>query len=164
MSELLRSNVALREWWVAVFKRILIICVGNICRSPTAEYMFRHRLSSSDTSIQSAGLGALVGQRMDPVALEILGENGIEGETHRARQVTSTMLRDAELVLAMEQDHVSRLMRMAPEASGKVMLLDRWERRGDIPDPYRLGREVFEHVYQRIDRAVESWLPHLHAC
>jgi protein-tyrosine phosphatase len=164
MSELHRGNVGLREWWVAVFKRILIICVGNICRSPTAEYMFRHRLSSASTSIQSAGLGAMVGQRMDPAALEILGENGIEGEAHRARQVTSSMLRDADLVLAMEQEHVSRLMRMVPEASGKMMLLDRWERRGDIPDPYRLGREVFEHVYQRIDRAVEGWLPHLRAC
>lgn len=146
---------------MAVFKRILIVCVGNICRSPTAEYMFRHRLSSADTSIQSAGLGALVGKRMDPVALEILGENGIEGEAHRARQVTSPMLRDASLVLAMEQEHVTGLMRMAPEASGKVMLLDRWGQRSDIPDPYRRGREVFEHVYQRIDRAVESWLPHL---
>jgi protein-tyrosine phosphatase len=148
---------------VAVFKRILIVCVGNICRSPTAEYMFRHRLSFEGTSVQSAGLGALVGKRMDPLALEILGENGIEGEGHRARQVTSSMLRDAGLVLAMEQGHVASLMRMAPEASGKMMLLDRWEQRGDIPDPYRLGREAFEYVYQRIDRAVESWVPHLQA-
>ena len=71
------------------------------------------------------------------------------------------MLRDADLVLAMEREHVASLMRMAPEASGKVMLLDRWGQGSDIPDPYRQSREAFEHVYQLIDRAVQSWLPYL---
>lgn len=146
-----------------MFNRILIVCVGNICRSPTAEYLFRHHLSSAGVSVESAGLGALVGKCMDPLACEILGESGVDGGAHRARQVTPSMLRDAGLVLAMERDHVTSLMRMAPEASGKVMLLDRWEQRGDVPDPYRLGREAFEYVFQRIDRAVQKWLPHLSA-
>ena len=144
---------------MTVFNRILIVCVGNICRSPTAEYLFRHRLSLAGASIESAGLGALTGKCMDPLALEILGEHGVDGSEHRARQVTSSMLRDADLVLAMEREHVASLMRMAPEASGKVMLLDRWEQRGDIPEPYRLGREAFEYVFQRIDQTVQKWSP-----
>jgi len=147
--------------FVAVFERILIVCVGNICRSPTAEYLFRHRLPSAGASVESAGLGALVGKCMNSSALEILSEHGVDGGAHRARQVTSSMLRDADLVLAMERDHVASLMRMAPEASGKVMLLDRWEQSGDVPDPYRQGREAFEYVFQRIDHAVQKWLPHL---
>jgi len=149
---------------VVVFERILIVCVGNICRSPTAEYLFRHRLPSAGACIESAGLGALVGRRMDSSALEILGEHGMDGGAHRARQVTSSMLRAADLVLAMERDHVASLMRMAPEASGKVMLLDRWEQSADVPDPYRLGREAFEYVFQCIDHAVQKWLPHLSGC
>jgi protein-tyrosine phosphatase len=149
------------EELVFVFKRILIVCVGNICRSPTAEYLFRHHLSTAGASIESAGLGALVGKPMDAQALQILGEHSVDGGEHRARQISTSMLRDADLVLAMEREHVASLMRMAPEASGKVMLLDRWGRGGDIPDPYRQSREAFEHVYQLIDRAVQSWLPYL---
>jgi protein-tyrosine phosphatase len=149
------------EELVFVFKRILIICVGNICRSPTAEYLFRHHLSAAGASIESAGLGALVGKPMDATALQILSDHGVDGAEHRARQISASMLRDADLVLAMEREHVASLMRMAPEASGKVMLLDRWGAGADIPDPYRQSREAFDHVYQRIDGAVQSWLPYL---
>jgi protein-tyrosine phosphatase len=144
-----------------VFKRILIVCVGNICRSPTAEYLFRHHLASAGASIESAGLGALVDKSMDATALGVLGDHGVDGSAHRARQITPSMLREADLVLAMERDHVGSLMRMAPEASGKVMLLDRWAQGADIPDPYRQSREAFEHVYGLIERGVNSWLPYL---
>lgn len=145
----------------AVFKRILIVCVGNICRSPTAEYLFRHHLSATGVSLESAGLGALVGKPMDATALQVLGEHGVDGGAHLARQLTTTMLREAELVLAMEREHVSRMMTLAPEASGKVMLLDRWGQGNDIPDPYRQSREAFEHVYGLIEESVRAWLPYL---
>lgn len=144
-----------------MFRRILIVCVGNICRSPTAEYLLRHRLSANGASVESAGLGALVGKPMDATALQLLSEHGIDGSAHQARQITSAMLRDADLVLAMEREHVAGMMRMAPEASGKVMLLDRWGRGGDIPDPYRQSREAFEHVYDLIERGVQHWIPYL---
>ncbi len=71
------------------------------------------------------------------------------------------MLRDVDLVLAMEREHVNRIARLAPEASGKVMLLDRWNQGADIPDPYRQSREAFDHVYSLIDRGVNAWLPYL---
>lgn len=96
---------------------------------------------------------------MDPLAMQVLSEHGVDGAAHRARQLTTSMLREADLVLGMEREHVSRMMRMAPEASGKIMLLDRWTPPGDIPDPYRQSREAFDHVYQLIDRSVQSWLP-----
>jgi protein-tyrosine phosphatase len=146
---------------VAVFKRILIVCVGNICRSPTAEYLLRHHLSQAGASIGSAGLGALVDKPMDAMALQVMSEHGVDGTAHRARQLTPELLRDADLVLGMEREHVTRMMRLAPEASGKVMLLDRWGPGGDIPDPYRQSREAFDHVYQRIDHSVQQWLPFL---
>jgi protein-tyrosine phosphatase len=144
-----------------VFKRILIVCVGNICRSPTAESLFREKLRHRGIHISSAGLKALVGRPMDDNAMQILKERGIDAVEHRARQLDPTMLREADLVLAMERDHLKVVSRLAPEASGKLFLLDKWQDADDVPDPYRQSREVFEHVYTMIERGVESWLRYL---
>lgn len=144
-----------------VFNRLLIICVGNICRSPTAEFLFRKYLGSSGLTVESAGLAALVGKPMDSTAARILDEHGVDGGPHRARQVTASMLRDADLVLAMERSHVSRLMTVAPSYSGKVLLFDRWNGERDVPDPFGQSREAFEHVFGAIDSGVRSWLPRL---
>ncbi len=145
-----------------MFERILMVCVGNICRSPTAEYLLRHRLGSeSAIRITSAGLSAQAERPIDATALQLLHEHGIDGEQHRARQIDAGMLRQSDLVLAMERSHVSAIARMAPEASGKVFLLDKWLEARDIPDPYRQQRPAFEHVYGLIDRGVGSWLRYL---
>lgn len=145
-----------------MFKRILIVCVGNICRSPTAEYLLRHRLGNAHgAQISSAGLSAMAGYSMDTTSLELLREHGVDGETHRARQLDSTLLRQSDLILAMEKNHVAAMARMAPEASGKVFLLDRWLDGRDIPDPYRQQRPAYEHVYGLIEQGVNSWLRYL---
>jgi protein-tyrosine phosphatase len=144
-----------------VFKRILIVCMGNICRSPTAEYLFRQRMGSRGIEFGSAGLGALVGSPMDATALQLLAESGIDGTMHRAHQLTPFMLREADLVLGMETNHVTAMIQLAPEARGKVYLLDKWLRGGDIPDPYRQQRAAFEHVHEIITQGVSSWEPYL---
>jgi protein-tyrosine phosphatase len=145
-----------------MFQQILVTCIGNICRSPTAEYLLRHRLGEGSTvQVSSAGLGAMTGHGIDSTALELLRESGIDGSAHRARQLDRSLLRSADLVLAMERAHVASIVRMAPEASGKVFLLDRWLEGQDIPDPYRQGRPAFEHVYRLIDNSVNSWMKYL---
>jgi protein-tyrosine phosphatase len=144
-----------------VFKRILIVCIGNICRSPTAEYILRQRLAGRDLEVVSAGLGALVARPMDPLALQLLQEHGIDGAAHRARQLTEDMLRHADLVLGMEAEQVAAIRRVAPEASGKTLLFGKWDAGVDIPDPYRQQRPAFEHVYGLIARAADSWLRYL---
>jgi protein-tyrosine phosphatase len=145
----------------AVFKRILIVCVGNICRSPAAEYLFRHHLARRGIEFSSAGLGALVGCSMDDTALQLLQEQGVDGTAHRARQLAPAMLHEADLVLVMEKSHATAVARLAPEASGKVFLLDKWLRARNIPDPYQQQRPAFEHVHMMIDQGVRSWLPYL---
>jgi protein-tyrosine phosphatase len=145
-----------------MFKRILIVCVGNICRSPTAEYLLRHRLGNAHgAQISSAGLSAMAGYAMDTTSLALLREHGVNGETHRARQLDSALLRQSDLILAMEKNHVAAMTRMAPEASGKIFLLDRWLDGRDIPDPYRQQRPAYEHVYGLIEQGVNSWLRYL---
>ncbi len=150
-----------REQVGTVYKRILIVCVGNICRSPMAEYLFRQRMATRGIEFSSAGLGALVGSPMDATALQLLAENGIDGTMHRAHQLTPTILRQADLVLGMEKNHVAAMIRLAPEVRDKVYLLDKWLHGNDIPDPYRQQRTVFEHVHEIITQGVSSWEPYL---
>lgn len=144
-----------------MFQRILLVCVGNICRSPTAEYLLKHRLGDARADISSAGLGALEDHPMDATAASLLRENGIDASAHRGRQLQSAMLRQSDLVLVMEKDHAARIARIAPEASGKVLLLGKWLGEREIPDPYGQSRPAFEHVYGLIDQAIARWLPYL---
>lgn len=150
-----------KESLSTVFKRILTVCVGNICRSPTAEYLLRQHLLHRDIRVRSAGLGALAGRPMEAMALQLLAEHGIDGRRHTARQLTPAMLREADLVLGMERAHVDAMTRLAPEASGKIFVFDKWLLGRDIPDPYRQERIAFEHVYGMITQATESWLHYL---
>jgi len=147
--------------WVAVIKQILIVCVGNVCRSPMAEHLFRRHLSPVGIQVESAGLGALAGRAMDATALQLLAERGVDGTAHRARQLSVSMIRSADLILAMEREHMTQVMRLVPESRGKLMLLDCWESALDIPDPFRQSREAFEHVAVLIDRGVRRWLKHV---
>lgn len=151
----------LEESFSTMFKRILTVCIGNICRSPTAEYLLRERLASRDIQLGSAGLGALAGYPMDATALQLLAEQGIDGAAHRARQLTPAMLREADLVLGMEKNHVDAMVRLAPEASGKIFILDKWLQGRDIPDPYRQQRPAFEQAYGMIAQGIDSWLRYL---
>ncbi|PTR30022.1 low molecular weight phosphotyrosine protein phosphatase [Luteibacter sp. OK325] len=98
---------------------------------------------------------------MDSTSLALLREHGVDGEAHRAQQLDSALLRQSDLILAMEKIHVAAMVRMAPEASGKVFLLDRWLDGRDIPDPYRQQRPAYEHVYGLIEQGVNSWLRYL---
>jgi protein-tyrosine phosphatase len=158
----LRLLQVMRGRWADVFKKILIICVGNICRSPTAEYLLRQQLADRDIQVGSAGLGALVGHPVERHAMAILKERGgIDASEHRARQVDAVMLREADLVLGMERRHLAATARLAPEASGKLFLLGKWSDFESVPDPYRQPRRVFENVYGLIERGVDSWLRYL---
>jgi low molecular weight protein-tyrosine phosphatase len=145
-----------------MFERILIACIGNICRSPTAEYLFRQQLGdATGERVSSAGIHAMAGYPMDPTSALLLDEHGVPHQGHRGRQLDTALLRQSSLILVMEKSHVITIGRLAPEVSGKVFLLDRWLDGADIPDPYGQQRPAFEHVYQLIDRGVASWVPYL---
>ena len=145
-----------------MFNNILVICVGNICRSPMAEYLLRARLpAETGSKVCSAGIGALVGKPVDDTALELLKEHGIDATAHRARQVTAAMLANADLILAMEEGHLKRLHDMAPQIRGRAFLFGKWQNNEPVPDPYRQQRPAFEHAFKLIDQATESWLKYL---
>jgi protein-tyrosine phosphatase len=140
-----------------MIKRVLIVCVGNICRSPTAEVLLRERLRDRGATVESAGLAALVGQPIDPTAESVLAGKGKTAAGHVARQVTPAMISAADMVIAMDKRHVSAIQAIAPQARGKIFLLGHWQGGTPIPDPYGRDRAAFEQAYQLIDAAVDSW-------
>ena len=144
-----------------MFKSILVVCVGNICRSPMAEAMLQQSLQHKDIKISSAGIGALVGKPMDETALEVLRANGGDHPNHSAQQLTRELLHKNDLILTMEPRHVHDILEMAPEARGKTFLLGKWQSDQKIPDPYRQQKPAFEHVYSLISQGVAGWSKHL---
>lgn len=145
-----------------MFQRILIVCTGNICRSPVAEAMLRCLLPQRD--IASAGLAALEGQGVAPQARALADTEGLDVTGHQARQLTGDMLIAHDLVLVMSEGQRRAVGELAPEALGKTLLLGRWLESGkgrDIPDPYRKSDEAFAHVHKLLKTSTEAWAQRL---
>lgn len=138
-----------------VFNRILVVCVGNICRSPVAEYLLQRYMP--EKAVASAGLAALVGQDMDPTSRLVAEEHGLVCPPHRATQLTKELCRKADLILVMESEHREAVTLLSPESRGKVFLLGGLLNGMEITDPYQRDRMVFQLTYERIAQAAESW-------
>jgi protein-tyrosine phosphatase len=136
-------------------RRILIVCKGNICRSPMAAAMLRRHATNVD--IESAGLAAMAGSPIDPAAERTLRAHGISASDHVARQIDSALLDGADLVLAMEKRQVAALLALSPALRGRLFLLSRWSGGRDIADPYGRSQEKFDTAYAQIDAAIVEW-------
>ncbi|SHM26075.1 low molecular weight protein-tyrosine-phosphatase [Vreelandella subglaciescola] len=143
-----------------MFQRILVVCTGNICRSPVAAALLANALP--DRQIESAGLGALVDHGVEPSARALGEAEGLNLASHQARQLSVEMLHTADLILVMSEGQRRAVGELAPEAMGKTMRLGRWLDGGrDIPDPYRKSPEAFEHVHQLLKDATGAWAARL---
>ena len=141
-----------------MFNNIVVVCTGNICRSPIGEALLRERLKGQGRSIISAGIGALTGHPADPTAQQIMLENGIDISSHRAQQATAQLLSSMDLILAMDGTHVGWIANKYPELRGRVHKVLKWQKNADVLDPYRLPRVAFEKAYLNIKAGMEDWL------
>jgi protein-tyrosine phosphatase len=144
-----------------MFDSILVVCAGNICRSPTAEYLLKEKLAGKNISVSSAGLTALEGKPADSTAKQLAQAHGINMDSHQGRQLNSQIVAENSVILVMEQRHLDDLHSRYPEARGKTFLLGKWLGDKEIPDPYRKSIEAFDHVYTLIDSACSAWQKYL---
>ena len=143
-----------------MFNKILVVCVGNICRSPTGEALLKQMVP--ECVVRSAGVQAVVGKPADEQAKNIAMKYGVEMNDHIARQLDAAMCHDADLILVMESSHIRAVDKICPTVRGKVMLFGQWLSNKEIADPYRKSDEMFELVYQQIEASAQKWAEKLH--
>ncbi|MCE2007281.1 protein tyrosine phosphatase [Enterobacter bugandensis] len=138
-----------------MFNSIIVVCTGNICRSPIGERLFRQQLP--DAQVTSAGIFGLEGRPADATAKAVALRHGVSLEGHVARKVTRFLLQKSDLILVMEPEHLRFIASVAPENRGKSLLFGQWLETKDIPDPYRKSREAFEYVFEQLGKASQEW-------
>ncbi len=87
-----------------MFNHVMMVCIGNICRSPIAEVYLKH--IQPELNVYSSGLGALVGKLADPASVSLMKAKKIGLGNHSAQQINSVLVSGADLILAMESSHV----------------------------------------------------------
>ncbi|WP_107688657.1 low molecular weight protein-tyrosine-phosphatase [Neisseria wadsworthii] len=137
------------------YDKILIVCTGNICRSPTAEYILKQLLP--DLFIASAGINATPNRKAEPEAILSAHRNRIDISPHVARQLTPQMCEFSDLILVMEESHIEDIALICPQARSKTMLLGQWTSPLFIQDPYKKSQDTFDQIYRQIENACKTW-------
>jgi len=134
--------------------KVLMVCLGNICRSPMAEFMLRDAAAQAGLAIEveSAGVSAEVGRPATFEARAVLAEIGVSGEGHVARVLTEQMLRDADLVLVATESLMRRVMQFdnADADKTKLMLGD-----ADLPDPWGMSLDDYRRTARELQGMVD---------
>jgi protein-tyrosine phosphatase len=138
-----------------MFDNVMMVCIGNICRSPIAEVYLKHH--QPQLNVFSSGLGALVGKSADPKSIDLMTVKNIDLTKHCAQQINSVLVSKADLILTMEQSHIDAIQSKFPEARGKVHLICKWDGNQEIPDPYKKDSEAFASASALIESGLDTW-------
>ena len=140
--------------------KILMVCLGNICRSPLAEGILKSKLDSNFT-VESAGTAAYhVGNKPDPRSIAVARQNGLNITNQRARKFTKQDFEDFDIIYAMDNSNYQNIIALAENCQQKekvkLILNESFpDKNLDVPDPYYGGEKGFENVYNMLDNTCE---------
>jgi len=143
--------------------KILMVCLGNICRSPLAEGIMRHKVAQNnlDWEVDSSGTGSWhVGSAPDPRSIEVARKYGIDISRQQARQFSAKDYHRFDLILTMDSSNYNNVLRLSPneEQEQKVKMIMNFVQPGynqSVPDPY-WDDDGFEKVYHMLEEACEK--------
>jgi len=151
--------------------KVLFVCTGNICRSPTGEGIFRHKIREAGLEdrigTDSCGMGAWhVGESPDSRSAAAARKRGIEIGDLRARKIRAADYQEFDYLLAMDRGHYRDMLSQAPKGTeGKIRMFLEPVAKGapaaDVPDPYYGGADGFELVLDLIEEASDAWIKQL---
>lgn len=142
-----------------MFDRVLIVCTGNICRSPMAAGLLEDAArvnNKKGLKVDSAGLAALIDRPADPIAITLMAERGIDIRNHRAVQADAALLRGYPLILTMERRQQQFVENSWPALHGRVFRWGEWQD-FDVPDPYGQDEAAFREALRMIDQGLDTW-------
>lgn len=156
--------------------RILVVCTGNVCRSPMAEGILRDLLEDEglgdQIEVRSAGTWAVSGSPASENAVKVAADSGIDIEEHRSTPLSHALIQGADLILTMEPGHLEEILVHMPEARGKAHLLPSYadpehgSPRG-VDDPIGGALFAYEQTYRELHRlltaAVRRIIPEVRA-
>lgn len=150
---------------MAMFNSILVICTGNICRSPYAEHKLKQLLP--DMKITSAGVATskskLDDAPADSQAIDVAKEFDVDISGHVAKQATQKLVDEFDLILAMERNQLDILCEDFPTARHKGFLFGHWVGMSVIEDPFQKDEHAFRQAFTNIDSAALAWVRKLGA-
>jgi len=140
--------------------KILMVCLGNICRSPLAEGILKSKLDSNFI-VESAGTAAYhVGNKPDPRSIAVARQNGLNITNQRARKFIKQDFEDFDIIYAMDNSNYQNIIALAENCQQKekvkLILNESFpDKNLDVPDPYYGGEKGFENVYNMLDNTCE---------
>ncbi|ERL56190.1 low molecular weight protein-tyrosine-phosphatase [Psychrobacter aquaticus] len=136
------------------FDNILVVCIGNICRSPIAEALLKEEYPQKH--IDSAGLSAVVGNPVDPKSQQVMNPYNIDMSNHIAKQINENLVMKADLIFTMSDSQTKWIEERWPHCRGKTFKIGHWHDK-DIADPYQHDISLFEVARQDIVESLKPW-------